>query len=175
MSGRSARAVLAPVLRVPLGLIAVLVALMVVVLGVRYAGAGEPGRVDARIVAAVYGVGPPWHQVALALDFLGEPAGSVMVIVAVVTGCLLLRCPRAAVLTVAGVAVTVEGGHVSRIPPVTMRKPPAALTCFSILARSCLSAMTSRPYRSKWTVDFPQIANRLDGFSFVLSGIVPSP
>jgi len=107
VSGRSARAVLAPVLRVPLGLIAVLAALMVVVLGVRYAGAGEPGRVDARIVAAVYGVGPPWHQVALALDFLGEPAGSVMVIVAVVTGCLLLRCPRAAVLTVAGVAVAV--------------------------------------------------------------------
>lgn len=107
MSGRSTRAVLAPALRVWLGLIAVLAASVVVALGVRYVGASEPGTVDARIEAAVYGVGPPWRQVALALDFLGEPGGSVMLVVAIVTGCLLLRCPRAAVLTVAGVGVTV--------------------------------------------------------------------
>jgi membrane-associated phospholipid phosphatase len=107
VSGRSTRAVLAPALRVWLGLIAVLAASVVVALGVRYAGASEPGTVDARIEAAVYGVGPPWRQVALALDFLGEPGGSVMLVVAIVTGCLLLRCPRAAVLTVAGVGVTV--------------------------------------------------------------------
>ncbi|MEU6591330.1 phosphatase PAP2 family protein [Streptomyces sp. NPDC046881] len=90
-----------------LGTVATLAALVVVVLGVRYAGDGTPGRADARISAVVDGVGPPWRHVALALDFLGEPAGSTLLIVAVVTGCLLLRRPRAAVLVVAGVGVTV--------------------------------------------------------------------
>ncbi|MFD9390997.1 phosphatase PAP2 family protein [Streptomyces sp. NPDC060000] len=107
MTGRSAPAVLPSALRVWLGLIAALAALMVVVLGVLYAGDSEPGTVDARISAAVYGVGPPWRYVAQALDFLGEPVGSAMVIVAAVTGCLLLRRPRAAVLVVVGAGMTV--------------------------------------------------------------------
>jgi undecaprenyl-diphosphatase len=94
-------------LRVRLGLTAVLAALVVAVLGVLYAGDSEPGTVDARISAAVDGVGTPWRQVALAMDFLGEPVGSVAVVVVVVTGCLLLRRPRAAVLVVAGVGLTV--------------------------------------------------------------------
>ncbi|MER5429475.1 phosphatase PAP2 family protein [Streptomyces sp. NPDC002588] len=107
MTGRPARAVLPPVLRVWLGLTAALAALVVVVLGVLYAGDSRPGMVDARIGADVDGVGPPWRDVALALDFLGEPVGSVTLVVAVVTGCLLLRSPRAAVLVVAGVGMTV--------------------------------------------------------------------
>lgn len=41
------------------------------------------------------------------MDFLGEPAGSAMLVVAAVTGCLLLRRPRAAVFIVVGVGVTV--------------------------------------------------------------------
>ncbi|MEU5431888.1 phosphatase PAP2 family protein [Streptomyces sp. NPDC020719] len=105
---RSARAVLPPALRAVLGLIAVLAALVVVVLGVLYAGHSEPGRVDRWIFAPTAdSVRPPWRRVALVLDFLGEPAGSAMVVGAVVTGCLLLRRPRAAVFVVAGVGVTV--------------------------------------------------------------------
>ncbi|MEU0385607.1 phosphatase PAP2 family protein [Streptomyces chartreusis] len=107
MTGRSAHAVLPPALRVWLGLTAVLAALVVVVLGVRYADAGEPGRADARIWAAVDGVGPSWRQVALATDFLGEPVGAATLVVVTVTGCLLLRRPRAAVLVVAGAGVAV--------------------------------------------------------------------
>ncbi|WP_328667057.1 phosphatase PAP2 family protein [Streptomyces sp. NBC_00322] len=107
MTGRPAPAGLPPSLRVWLGLIAVLAALVIVVLGVLYAGHSEPGRVDARIWAAVDGVGPPWRQVALATDFLGEPVGAATLVVATVTGCLLLRRPRAAVLVVAGVGMTV--------------------------------------------------------------------
>ncbi|MFJ4580346.1 phosphatase PAP2 family protein [Streptomyces echinatus] len=107
MTGRPVRAVLPPSPRAWLGPIAALAALVVVVLGVLYADDGEPGRVDAAVVAVVDGVGPPWRNVALTLDFLGEPGGAAMLVVATVAGCLLLRCPRAAVLAVAGVGLTV--------------------------------------------------------------------
>ncbi|WP_328940686.1 phosphatase PAP2 family protein [Streptomyces sp. NBC_00250] len=104
---RPAPVVLLPSLRAWLGLTAVLGALVVVVLGVLYADAGRSGTVDARIVAAVEGVGPRGRQVALATDFLGEPMGAAALVAATVTGCLLLRRPRAAVLVVAGVGITV--------------------------------------------------------------------
>jgi undecaprenyl-diphosphatase len=110
-----------------LGLTAALAALVVVVLGVLYADDSEPGMVDARIWAVVDGVGPPWRYVALATDFLGEPVGAATLVVAAVTGCLLLRRPRAAVLVVAGAGMavgtttllkplvgrTIHGGHLS--------------------------------------------------------------
>ncbi|WP_399893433.1 phosphatase PAP2 family protein [Streptomyces sp. BBFR51] len=114
-------------LRAWLGPLAVLAALVVVVLGVLYAGDSEPGAVDARIAAAVYGPGPPWPHVVTAMDFLGDPAGAVILVGAVLTGCLLLRSPRAAVLVVAGTGLpvvtttllkrvvgrTINGGHLS--------------------------------------------------------------
>ncbi len=99
---------LPPPLRPWLGLIAVLAALVVVALGVLYAGHSEPGAVDRWIVPPTAdSVRPPWRQVALALDFLGEPAGSAMLIVAGVVGCLLMRHPRAAVLVAVGAGTTV--------------------------------------------------------------------
>ncbi|MFF4503783.1 phosphatase PAP2 family protein [Streptomyces sp. NPDC001401] len=108
MTGRPGPAVLSPSLRPWLGLIAVLAALVVVVLGVMYAGHSEPGRVDRWLVSPTAdSVRPPWRGVALFWDFLGNPAGSVMLVVAVVGGCLLLRSPRAAVLVIVGVVVTV--------------------------------------------------------------------
>ncbi|MCX5157616.1 phosphatase PAP2 family protein [Streptomyces sp. NBC_00291] len=107
MPGRPAPAVLPPSLRARIGLIAALAALVVVALGFLYAGHSEPGTVDAWIHSAVYGVRPPWSHVALATDFLGEPAGAAVVVAAVVTGCLLLRSPRTAVLVVTGAGVTV--------------------------------------------------------------------
>ncbi|MCC3766345.1 phosphatase PAP2 family protein [Streptomyces sp. UNOC14_S4] len=100
--------VLPPSLRAWLGLIAALAALMGVVLGVLYSGHGESGTVDRWIVRPTAdSVRPPWRSVALALDFWGEPAGSTMLVAAVVTGCLLLRRPRAAVLVVAGTGLAV--------------------------------------------------------------------
>jgi undecaprenyl-diphosphatase len=107
VTGRPAPAVLPPSLRAWLGLIAALAALVVVVLGVLYAGHSEPGSVDVWIQSAVDGVRSPWRNFALAMDFLGEPVGAVTLVVATVTGCLLLRRPRAAVLIVAGVAMAV--------------------------------------------------------------------
>ncbi|MFJ9349288.1 phosphatase PAP2 family protein [Streptomyces sp. NPDC101237] len=104
----AARAVLPPALRARLGAVAVLAALVVVVLGVLFAGHGEPGRVDRWLVAPTAdSVRGPWRHVALALDFLGEPVGSVLLVVACGAVCLLRRRLRAAVLVVAGVGVTV--------------------------------------------------------------------
>jgi undecaprenyl-diphosphatase len=109
VTGRSApAAVLPPSLRAWLGLIAALAALVVVAVGVLYAGHSEPGRVDRWIIdPTADSVRPPWRNVALATDFLGEPAGAALLVVAAVAGCLLLRRPRAAVLIVAGSGMTV--------------------------------------------------------------------
>ncbi|MBQ1123229.1 MULTISPECIES: phosphatase PAP2 family protein [Streptomyces] len=107
MTGRPTVAVLPPSLRTWLGALAALAALVVAVLGVLYAGQGRPGTVDARVWAAVDGPGPLWRHVALATDFLGEPAGAAALVVAAVTGCLLRRLPRAAVLVVVGAGLSV--------------------------------------------------------------------
>ncbi|MCQ8773556.1 phosphatase PAP2 family protein [Streptomyces telluris] len=108
MSGRSVSAALPASLRAWLGLIAVLAGLVVVVLGVLYAGHSEPGGVDRWVIEPTAdSVRPPWRRVALAVDFLGEPVGAAALVVVVVMGCLLLRCPRAAVFVVAGVGVSV--------------------------------------------------------------------
>ncbi|MFJ9627187.1 phosphatase PAP2 family protein [Streptomyces sp. NPDC101175] len=103
-----ARAALPVPLRPPLALVAVLSALVVGALGLRYAGHTAPGAVDSWIFPPTSdSVRAPWRQVALVLDFLGEPVGSVLVIAAGVAGCLVLRRPRAAVLVLAGAGVTV--------------------------------------------------------------------
>ncbi|MEH0446971.1 MULTISPECIES: phosphatase PAP2 family protein [unclassified Streptomyces] len=108
MNGRSAHAALPGSLRSSLGTVAGLAALVVAVLGVLYAGDGEPGRVDRWVVRPTAdSVRPPWRTAALALDFLGEPVGAAMLLSAVVTGCLLLRRPRSAVLAVVGAGLTV--------------------------------------------------------------------
>ncbi|WP_432168437.1 phosphatase PAP2 family protein [Streptomyces sp. bgisy031] len=108
MTGRPAPAVLPPSLRAWLGLIATLAAVLVVVLGVLYAGHDESGTVDSWIVQPTAdSVRPPWRHVAVVVDFLGEPAGAAALVGAIVVGCLLLRRARAAVFVVAGVGVTV--------------------------------------------------------------------
>jgi undecaprenyl-diphosphatase len=100
--------VLPPSLRAWLGPIAALAALVVLALGVLYAGHREPGRVDRWLVRPTAdSVRPPWRNVALATDFLGEPAGAAILVVVAVAACLLLRRPRAAVLVVAGAGLTV--------------------------------------------------------------------
>ncbi|MFJ2154794.1 phosphatase PAP2 family protein [Streptomyces sp. NPDC087856] len=108
MTGRPAPSVLPASLRPSLGPVAVLAALVVVALGVLYSGHNAPGSVDRWIrPPTADSVRAPWRHVALALDFLGEPVGSAMVIAVGVVVCLALRRPRAAVLVVAGAGVTV--------------------------------------------------------------------
>ncbi|MFJ3880136.1 phosphatase PAP2 family protein [Streptomyces sp. NPDC090077] len=118
-AGRPGLPALPPSLRAPLALIAALAALAVLVLGVRYAGTGEPGAVDGRIGEALYGAGPAVRYAALAVDFLGEPVGAAVLVAAAAAGCLLVRRPRAAVLVVAGAALTV--GTATLLKPVVGR------------------------------------------------------
>ncbi|MFI7345380.1 phosphatase PAP2 family protein [Streptomyces sp. NPDC049936] len=93
--------------RVWWGAVVVLAALVVVALGVLYGGAGGPGAVDARVGAAVDGAGSVWRDVALATDFLGEPGGAAVLVVAAAVGALVVRWPRAAVFVVAGPGLSV--------------------------------------------------------------------
>ncbi|MEU7581700.1 phosphatase PAP2 family protein [Streptomyces sp. NPDC041068] len=95
-------------LRAWLGLVSVLAAPVVVVIGILYAGHSEPGTVDRWVIdPTADSVRPPWRNVALVIDFLGEPAGAAVLVVGLVAGCLFLRQPRAAVLVVAASAMTV--------------------------------------------------------------------
>ncbi|GAA2297010.1 phosphatase PAP2 family protein [Streptomyces kunmingensis] len=101
--GRPGPSVLPPPLRAHLAVIAALAALVVAVVGVMYAGHSESGTVDRWFVLPTEdSVRPPWRHVALAIDFLGEPAGAALLVVAAVAVCLSLRRPRAAVFVVAG-------------------------------------------------------------------------
>ncbi|MER5491525.1 phosphatase PAP2 family protein [Streptomyces sp. NPDC002490] len=99
--------VLPPSLRTRLGAVAVLAALVVGALGVRYAGHDRPGAVDAWWWPAAEGLGPSWRRVALAIDFLGEPLGAAALVLVAVVGCLWLRRPRAAALVVVGTGTAV--------------------------------------------------------------------
>ncbi|WP_432177333.1 phosphatase PAP2 family protein [Streptomyces sp. NBC_00063] len=108
MTVRPGSAVLPTSLRARLGVVSGLAALVLVAIGVLYAGHSQPGVVDRWIVEPTAdSVRPPWRYVAAAMDFWGEPAGAATLVVAIVTGCLLLRRPRAAVLVVAGPGATV--------------------------------------------------------------------
>ena len=127
VTGRSAHAALPPALRGWLGVVAALAALVVVALGIRYAGHHQPGTVDVWIRSAVAGVRPGWLSIALDLDAMGKPVVAVTLVAAIMLGCLLLRRPRAAVLAAAGsglavgtttllkhvVARTIHGAHLS--------------------------------------------------------------
>ncbi|GAA2066340.1 hypothetical protein GCM10009801_12630 [Streptomyces albiaxialis] len=121
-------ALLPSALRASLALVAALAALVVAGLGALYADHGEHGTVDRWFVDPTDdSVRPPWRYAALAVDFLGEPAGAAALVLAAVACCLLLRRLPAAVLLVlgAGLAVaaatllkhlvgrTIHGGHLS--------------------------------------------------------------
>lgn len=94
--------VLHPSLRAWLAPVAGVAALVVVVTGVLVAGGSGPGAVDRGIRSAVGEVRSPWRDVALAVDFLGEPAGAAVSVVVAVAGCLAAGRFRTAVVTVAG-------------------------------------------------------------------------
>ncbi|MDQ0789745.1 phosphatase PAP2 family protein [Streptomyces sp. B3I8] len=106
--GGTRERVLPAVLRMPLGVVGGLAALVVVALGVLYAGRGTPGRADRWVFSPTAdSVRPPWRYAALAVDFVGEPGGAVLSIAAAVVGCLLARWPRAAVFVVVACGLVV--------------------------------------------------------------------
>lgn len=118
-AGRPVPAMLSPSARAWFVPVAALAALVVVVLGVLYAGDSVPGTADARVRAALEDVGPLWRRVALTTDFLGEPLGAAALIGVALTGCLLARRPRAAALFLAGAGLSV--GTTKLLKPVVGR------------------------------------------------------
>ncbi|MEU0530357.1 phosphatase PAP2 family protein [Amycolatopsis tolypomycina] len=104
---RTAPAALPAVLRAPLAMTAALATAILVALGIlHFRDSGLTG-IDAALLPSIYGVEPPWRYVALVVDFGGEPVGSVILIALLSGVCWLARRVRTAVLTVAGVVVTV--------------------------------------------------------------------
>ncbi|MGA5822779.1 phosphatase PAP2 family protein [Kitasatospora sp. NPDC094028] len=151
-----APALLPPSARGWLWLPAALAALVVLVLGIRYAGEGEPGPVDDGIGTALYGVGAPWRSVAHALDALGEPVGATALVAAAVAGCLRFRRPRGAVFVAAAVALTVGAATLLKhlagrtIHGDANLSYPSGHTAFlTALALSLALLATGRPGRAR--------------------------
>ncbi|MGH3433806.1 MAG: phosphatase PAP2 family protein [Thermocrispum sp.] len=107
---------LPPALRAPMAVAAVAAAIVLAALAVLYAA-------DARLWTSdgVEGpiIGQPFKPLALAIDFLAEPAGAAVLVPALVIGCLLFGRRRLAVLAVAGPVLTV--GATTAIKPLVGR------------------------------------------------------
>lgn len=116
----------APALHRALGVVAVLSALVVAILGVLLAGQTVPGAVDTWISASMGDPSVPARDAALVIDFGGEPVGAAILVTTLAVLCLAVRLPRLALLAVgclvpAAVTVllkhvigrTVNGGHLS--------------------------------------------------------------
>jgi membrane-associated phospholipid phosphatase len=94
-------------LRRPLAVVAVIAAVVVAVLGVRFAGQSVPISWEAPLLPPIEGVQGTLYYVSHFFDFFGEPLGSVLLELAFVAVCLRLRRPRTAVLAVVGALLTV--------------------------------------------------------------------
>lgn len=97
---------LAPALRRPIALVAILAALVLTGLAARYAGEAVPGRLDTCAQAAVEGLWPEPGLGALVIDFVGEPLGVVLLVALLTTVCLALGRRRLAVVVIAGLGMT---------------------------------------------------------------------
>lgn len=98
---------LCPPLRLPIGVTAVLAALVLGVLGVHYSGHVTAGRADRWVQTAVGDLLPGTRSVALLIDFAGAPVSAVVAVVALVAVFLVLGNRRLAVVAVAGPGLTV--------------------------------------------------------------------
>ncbi|MEX0170306.1 phosphatase PAP2 family protein [Streptomyces sp. LMG1-1-1.1] len=112
MTGRTAGAEARAAVRGWLGVAAGFAALVLAVLALVFAGGSGPTAADVRVWEALGEAAEPWWDVAQAVDFLGEPVGAVVLVAGTVVGCLAVRRPRAAVLVVAAVGVSVAVARV---------------------------------------------------------------
>ncbi|HWD06486.1 MAG TPA: phosphatase PAP2 family protein [Amycolatopsis sp.] len=116
---RSAAPAVPVVLRVPSVVFTVVGLVVVVTLGVTFAGHSAPSAFDAPLLPGPDLLPDPWWYVATVVDFLGEPAGSAIVLVVFAGGALLARRVRTAVLVLVGSGLTVA--VTSLLKPVTGR------------------------------------------------------
>ncbi|PWV82638.1 undecaprenyl-diphosphatase [Prauserella marina] len=100
--GRWEAPALPPVLRTPMLVVAVAALVTLVVLAVVFAGSSDPRGFDRWAQATVTDPPAPWYDVALVVDFGGEPAGAAILVALVAGACVLAGKLRLAVLAVAG-------------------------------------------------------------------------
>jgi undecaprenyl-diphosphatase len=91
----------------PLGVVSVFAAVVLVVLGVLFAGDSVGTSADVGIRTYLRSLDQPWHSIALVIDWTGEPVGAAVVLVTLVIVFLRKGNRRAAVLAVAGPGVAV--------------------------------------------------------------------
>lgn len=100
---------LAPPLRRPMGVVAVLSGLVVAVLAIRYAGEAAASPLDLRAQLAVATLLPEAGTGALLIDFVGDPRATAVLAALLAVACLALGRRLVAVVgpTLTGVATTV--------------------------------------------------------------------
>lgn len=106
-------------LRRPLGAVAVLAALVVVVLAAIYAGEDAAGTADRGARSAVLDALPGARSDALTVDFAGEPLVLAALVILLCATCLILRRWRLAVLAFVGIGLA--GAVTTLLKPVAGR------------------------------------------------------
>jgi membrane-associated phospholipid phosphatase len=110
---------LPPLLRAPLGVLALVSAVVVVALGTHVAGTGAPGHLDGLILTTVERSLPAVGPGAYRVDLAGEPVGALALMAVLSTVCIAAGRWRLAVLTVAGQGLI--GVATSLVKPVVDR------------------------------------------------------
>jgi membrane-associated phospholipid phosphatase len=90
-----------------LAIVSVLAAIALVVLAFVFAGESVGAAVDIGLRADLRHLDSPWPQIALVIDWTGEPVGAALVLATLVITFLRTGNRRAAVLVVAGTATAV--------------------------------------------------------------------
>lgn len=102
--GPAARPALTPAMRRPIGVMAIVGLLLLAVPAPFYAGESEPGRFDRWVQSPLDGTLP--RRAGLTVDWIGEPIGRTLAMVALATVCLVLGRRRLAAVAIAGTVLT---------------------------------------------------------------------
>jgi undecaprenyl-diphosphatase len=99
--------VLPPRTAAPLAVVSAVAAITLVVLGFLFAGESVGAAVDVGIRADLRALGSPWHQIALVVDWTGEPVGAAVVLATLIIVFLRKGNRRTVLLAVTGPALSV--------------------------------------------------------------------
>lgn len=140
--GAFAPAALPEKLRIPFAALSALSVVALLVLGLVYSGQSTGTAFDVTLRAGLSDVHSPWSQIALFVDWTGEPVGATLVLITLTVACVRLGHRRAAVLAVAGTALSV--GATDLLKPLVGRTindgflsfpsgHTAAMTCYTLV------------------------------------------
>jgi undecaprenyl-diphosphatase len=105
--------------RRPLAVVAVAAVLVVLAIGVTFAGDHAPGSLDSRLIPWLVSSARTERRLALIVDFTGEPVGLVSLVVGLTVLALALRRWRHAALVLLGTGLTITATTV--IKPLVHR------------------------------------------------------